>query len=43
VLRQRIDPWRHRFEISNDHGARVFDLPLSKVLQPAAGPRAGGL
>ena len=36
MLRQRRDPSRQRFEISNDEGASLFDLPFSEVLQPNA-------
>ena len=42
MLRERRDPSRHRFEISNQDGALLFDLPFSEVLRPAARPESTG-
>ena len=38
MLRERHDPSRHRFEISNDEGTLLFDLPFAEVLRPVARP-----
>lgn len=38
MLRQRRDPSRHGFEITNEDGALLFDLAFSEVLRPAPKP-----
>jgi hypothetical protein len=36
MLRQRIDPVRHSFEITAESGELLFELPFSEVMRPSA-------
>jgi hypothetical protein len=38
MLRQRVDPVPHSFEITDEAGEVLFDLPFSEVMRPSARP-----
>ena len=35
MLRERVDPSRHKFEIIDKDGRRIFDIPFAEVMRPA--------
>lgn len=39
MLRERENPSRLRFEVRDEHGALVLELPFSEVLQPGRGAK----
>src|SRR5215207_6775463 len=44
MLRDRVDPTRHSFEISDRAGHVLFELPFSEVMRPAGKlPRPGSI
>jgi hypothetical protein len=42
MLRQRIDPAPHSFEIADQSGQLLFELPFAEVMRPSAKPPAPG-
>jgi hypothetical protein len=44
MLRERVDPARHSFEIADQTGQVLFELPFSEVMRPAGKlPRPGSI
>jgi hypothetical protein len=44
MLRDRVDPARHSFEIADQAGQLLFELPFSEVMRPSGKlPRPGSI